>query len=322
MDKIVKYKPSCINDVDLQCSNVEKEAATLDFVSAMFIEKDGAGLDGQLTPEERASVEEEFGKFSSHRAPLIAANKSFFNSFAPIHYCRPGLAKYKTVVSEELGVGSFIGSKHGCGEGIVNKLISQEVFFDLIANPDEWVLFVEGCDIQHLGALEMLSELPYFNLLAKVLDVPIYDPVLPFSAKEVRDGLPEEYGKMEFDVDHCTSFTAQVFVDEGKSLEESVDVAIGMMVEEYAVAGFSIDTELLRKKVIVHLTPRVDESIDSMLERRLQEVGDHYHNIAAPVSNRVSGEMVKRILKKEGRKKALFVIGRGHLPIIKIYQDK
>ncbi len=319
--RVTKYEPRCILAQE-DCTTVEKHAVAYDFVHAAFINPEKKGFDGKLTPEEKEAVIQKFGEIASDvKGYLSRVNGMFFRGHSSALGCAREDVEYQPTKSKSLGRGEFVGGSHGCGKFYSDPLISSGVLVEMIGNPNEWIIMLEGAEAG--GSVdEHFPEVAFFKSVAKALGTKIEDPIITLWDKRTLDKLPQKLGiKFEdFVAAHAFHSVMMLNVQYGvRPFARAVDMGMKLIDTEFKEYGISLDLDGVRKRLEADMIIPDGADIDTVYQARYDKAMELFDRVA-DLSNELCRERTLSLLKGNTPANAIFIIGSGHLAISDIYK--
>lgn len=288
--------------------------AIYEYVGAVCDLGNSVTYDYTLTETEKAYVVERFGELTNMSQAtqyLTKAKQIFFHEyrqdFSPPLNCHD--INFGFQEAEGSGLHFYVlGGAHSCLENYgqllgtnIGSATSQPLELEIIANPQDWIIYLEGL---HDGRQQGYAEIFYFAQLAKVLGIPIADPIAKvFSGPEVCDALLAEHKIESIEEFALTQMFSMHQARLGAGMAQTnVDVLAKLVAESRGIPEKA--EQLAADYIELYRLEESQQRWTAILER------------AVAISNNISVENVNHFLNvNPGRYKALFVVGKAHMPV-------
>lgn len=219
--------------------------------------------------------------------------------------------------------GVFAASSHGCGVLYADKLNEKGILFEVMAKPDDWVFMIEGSEHYSDENYDMLfSELPYFKLLADVLNIPTRDPIISLWDDRTLTLFESRTGTTKMDFAIANAFLNLAMLQSKiPHLPESklIELSLKWSEQEFQDYHVVLNIEELTKRFYEELKVPEGKDRDEYVESKIAYSRKLVFS-TDPISNELSGDLARKLLAETGRKKALFIIGAGHFSVQQIYR--
>lgn len=309
------------------CTEERKIAAVYDYAGAVYGEEGKVKYDHVLTLGEAEYVKERFGQLTSSSDAarfLSGARKKFLPKDLAASACSPeNFALYRHWNSE-LGIGVNLGTEHECAEYIGDIYGYMGIEQAVAASPSSWQFMLETNEDAGVQQGDMTRELAMFHRIAKALNIPVGNPVLPVYNEKVLKVVEERLGMPPLAV--AVQFATTTFFDVsrfGTINDKNVFEVIQKVAEEIA-AIFRVDAKELEGVLVRNLTRRFEGvSVAAMLKTLLTLAQTKISEVAE-ISNALSIDSTKKsLLKHPDRTNSFFLVGALHMPIAEsVYQEK
>ncbi|OGQ04943.1 MAG: hypothetical protein A2W61_01420 [Deltaproteobacteria bacterium RIFCSPLOWO2_01_44_7] len=318
----IQYNPSCIN------SRVCKEevilASVQDYVGAAY-GRGGKGriqYDGIFTADERARVEEEFGKLTDlggNEAFLSKARKAFLKGvrFNPRTVDQTDLQKevcadktkftFSRYPFGEAGIGFVLGGRHLCGEQFAHMYVDNGLELAVAANPSAWLFLVETYNSPY-------GEGAYFASIAKALGIHEEDPIVALHDRAVYAALGERYGYSKEKMAFLRGMIEAIELS--KTYPHGVPASAMDQMYAHVASDFGISVEQLEgiSAQEMKVPPDRMEQEHFLVQKREAE---EFYERSRDMSNTLSADRVQTLIKKYEPTHILGVVGFNHREIFK-----
>ena len=352
----IQYNRKCLTAST--CDAEQRRAAIYDYVGAVYGQKGKVKYDGRLTEAERKYAEEMFGKLTEWNlisSYLANAKEIYYRKFANKqpegNVCTKSSNFHFQTVKKACG-GSvdikMLAAHHGCffQSALIYSYNVTEL--DVAAAPEKWVFGIEGSRsaLMRKHAPETFG---YLFRIAEALNIPVFDPILTPSAKQVivetakRLSIPEThalaYVIMDYEaegINVCMNAKLHMRVNpvdrnDPNAVEERMKLQdeLGMVLDD--IAGRAVTRlrdnghRITKDEVKKALSERMETTMTECLKeenpmscfRRHNAIGTHARDTAVTVSNEMSAKLTSEFLKKQrGLSSVLLFIGIAHKDVM------
>lgn len=293
------------------------QAALYDYVGAVYGDENQVEFDGELTLDEKEYVETTFGEYiprSGAVAYLTEAKRIFFESIntTPVQddydvRCNKFADQFDTINYSNPVFGSayLLMGAHSCGETF-GKMYSK-IELEIASDSDNWLFFIEGSKATDLIKASSPKESFLLQHIANRLGINVEDAVAQPYDKMILEALQREYGYTAFDVAmlSCATSSIERFKKESAQTQEKQFAIIDKQAKGMAKL-FSQDKDEIVKRVKDFL-----KQGPGSVQPKIKKFVEDYKT----VSNQLSPEKVKGILKEQDNKHALCQFGAAHRDI-------